>query len=305
MKEQIPYIITIGVLLIVIAIGATYIVTMNNNQPLVNNSNTNNKNSNDNKDEEQNNTINDNNNQNSNNDSKEDDSIKLSDNEIKKYLNYVPYLKATPVDTVYKDAYSGTHNQINTINKTILLYEAYYNTKEYRFSNWDDAPLIKNIEIEKGRHADGYYRVEDINSYLNKVFNISASVVPNEIKVPSRILFLQDDYYMAVGVAGAERYYKYTGSYDYSIENDSLIIYEDALFYFVDYSSIETPDNVTYKIYKNTDDMHNEVNAIGSFEYIYESEVDLSKYTDKELTKFKHVFKKNDSGYYWYSTEVV
>ncbi|MCM1052366.1 MAG: hypothetical protein NC483_00090 [Ruminococcus sp.] len=24
-----------------------------------------------------------------------------------------------------------------------------------------------------------------------------------------------------------------------------------------------------------------------------------------EFTKYKHVFKKNDTGYYWYSTEVV
>jgi len=221
------------------------------------------------------------------------------ENIVTKYLKYVPYLRGTLVNSsyseIYDDAYFGESTNINNINKNILLYSAITNTKTYDFYQGDRIPVLEN-----GYMAFSYHKVDEVIDYLNKVYNIDNSKLPNEIKIPGGTIILQDNYYLPIMGAGAASYEKYVYSTTYHEENDKLIIEEDVLFYFY-YDS-------KCNVYANTNDMHNEKNQIDIFNIDYsevKDGIDLKKYINKTPSKYKHIFKKINNEYVWYSTEVV
>lgn len=220
----------------------------------------------------------------------------LSDSEMAKYLEYVPYLESTLVEESYDDAYSGKNVNIDQINKNILLYSAITNTERYDFKHGDSIPKLEN-----GFDAISYYNVIDINDYLNKVYNIDNSNMPNKIKISGGTVVLKDNYYLPVMGAGSTPYDKYVYSTKHYLENNNLVIEENVLFYI--YNIGDSKCNV----YANTSDMHNETNVIDIFDldYTLANNISLKDYTDKTPTKYKHTYKKVNNEYVWYSTEIV
>lgn len=287
--ERAIYIVLIIILVAVIASGVTYIVM-------------------DNKDDNKTNEINDKeNNKGNNNQDDKEDKIALSAEEIEEYLSYVPFSYGTLIENdTYDDAYLGKNVNINNINKNIILLNAYYNTKEYTFEKEEDMPLINGFGPGfDGNTASAYYKKEDIAATLKKRFNLNISKVPTKVSILGGTLYLQNDFYLSILSAGGVEYEKYTIDYNYELINNDLIIYEESLFY--------TSRDLLYEkndIFTNTNDMHMNINSVGYFEGTeYQNlDNDLQNYLENNKiqgSKYKHTFKKNDTGYYWYSTEVT
>ncbi len=242
---------------------------------------------------------------------KEEEKIVLSDQEIKKYLSYVPFDNGTietcanPFDDCphyYDDAYSGNKETIDKINKEILLFNAYVNVPEYKFKDGEERPVHSGqIEGYDGKVAEKAYKKSDVEKYIKDAYNININDLPTKISIPGGIFYLSGDYYLALDTnIGTYIDTKNNKNINYDINDNDLIINEEAIFIPSNY-----PIGVNYKVYANTNNLHSKVNALvdmesRGFNKNYDDILSNLKYT-----KFKHTFKKNDSGYYWYSTEVV
>lgn len=242
---------------------------------------------------------------------KQEESSKIiTDEEIEKLLSYVPFLYGIlpleNTDDIYKDAYDVNKISIDTINKEILLYSAYTNL-ELKYFTEENAVIINGFgNGYDGTLADVYVTKKDINQYLNKAFRIDDYSLPNRIVIPGGNLYLQDDYYLVIFGAGSSGYYKLIDSYEYEIEeNDILMIYEKVWFGFHPYASNEII------IYSNSTDMHEDKNVINKLKFSDEEygnleKIDINKYIPNiKPTTYKHIFKKDKDGYYWYSTEMT
>ena len=246
---------------------------------------------------------------------KEEEKIVLSDQEIKKYLSYVPFdngtveICANPFDDCphyYDDAYSGNKETIDKINKEILLFSAYVNVPEYKFKDGEERPVhdAKYVGSEgvKVTDFDKVFKKSDVEKYIKDAYNVSMSELPTRLSVPAGILYLSSDgeYYITSYGRGAIYYKKDSKNVNYQINNGDLTITEEVVFIYDN-----APLELTYKVYANTLNLHNSQNELinitsRGFNKNYDDILSNLKYT-----KFKHTFKKNDSGYYWYSTEVV
>lgn len=228
-------------------------------------------------------------------DTKKEDII-LEEDSI--YLSYVPFINGSMgcANETYKDAYYGDRISINNIDKEVLLYNAYLNTQEYKFSENEEQPLIKDREGYSGYPAQVYYKVSDIKSFTNKAYNTLD--LPQEVGITGGILFKQDDYYLGTFGCGGSSYYKYTSNTKSYFEDNYYVIEEQALFIENGY--------ITYNIYGNTTDIKNQNNVIveldnSELKAFEDFDID-NQVKDLPKTTFKHLFKKSDNGYYWYQT---
>jgi len=294
MKKYIPYMI-ITILLIIIASGATYLLMQDNNEK---------------------NNIQNNIPDNEDNSNKNNKQVELNEKEIEKYLSYVPFLDASLVlNDTYIDAYDGNKNTIDKINKEIILYNVYKNTKEHIFKENEQRPIFYNLDICNNEPCnedfiDSYYKESDINGNLLKMYNIN-SLKFDYLAIPGGGLFYQNSYYGTHFGAGSEAYYKFSKNITSVKTQDYITIEEEAIFLreaSYDNDSILKEGKNLLKIYKNTSDMKNNKNVLKSIyidNNIEKEHINLENYGNFTYTKYKHTFKKNNEGYYWYRTEVV
>ena len=226
----------------------------------------------------------------------------LTPDDIIELLSYIPYSLLN--SNSYQNAYYGSkvtsENTLVVILSPILM-NRYLNDYAKDNSNFQDK--LQEYNMVYG----SVYSIKDVNNYLLKRYNLKL----NNIKdISDKIKMVKlDDTYMAFSNVGNSNIRTILNTL-LSVEDaytikDEAIITEKVLFY-------ELKDK-KYYIYKNTN-ISDDKNIIKIYDKIDENGKELS-YTDifnkiKEdfgdyQGTFKHTFKQNKTGYYWYSTEFI
>jgi len=211
-------------------------------------------------------------------------------------LNAIPYSNETM--GVYKDAYSQDKTIINdvigqAIISSFISYNKQYTTKD------DMEDYIKFSAKNSGFEVEEVYKTDLINEMLFKNYNINLKTYD----VPDGIEMVDLDLgYCAIKYDKKDslKQAKITIEMPMTEINGEIIIKEKAVFVVL--------KGDTYYVYKdsNINDGQEPLKTFSSDnKKIYEIH-DLVKEDFKDYkTVFKHTFRKNEFGYYWYSTELV
>lgn len=275
--ERSIYIVIIIILVACLASGTTYMIMKDKNDNKINDNESNNQ------DAENNDTekIED-----------KEEQITLSESELETYLNYVPYR-----GNILKN-----DNNINPYLQNLKVTDLNdINLTEYaiRLANFEDLDYIFEEDYLIKISAN------EVKSILKSVYNKSIEYFKTgkdnnnqeyyNINCLS-LLYENNFFYGRFGCGDAET--KVGVVDNYKLENNNLIIYE--------YAGLL--DDLIGKIYniKNNQTITNI--EIGYQEDLAETIAKATKYIKEnkiKFTKYKHTFKKNNTGYYWYSTEYI
>lgn len=223
----------------------------------------------------------------------------ISDNKLKEYLNYIPndYIESS------QSVYVNPTNVID-IDKSILLgkvlNDKFINCVEnrtcetkksdylglYNYSGVDGGP--SDIAVISKKEIDS----EFLKRYNNHIPTINEST-SNYIATYYNCYWYTKDYFIETDCVGSGFYEHLSVIENYETKNNELIIYEyAALAEEFEYS--EKYNIITYDKLKEIK-LNNPIEE--TKEYFNNHK--------QEFTKYKHTFKKNETGYYWYSTEVA
>ena len=235
----------------------------------------------------------------------EEREIYLTADEIIDLLLYVPYSMINMES--YNDAYYGDVVTSDSILSTILspsLISGFYDN--YAF---DDNKSSKFNELLKKNNIEyaSIFKKNDIIEYLMKRYNFeldSLSDISDKIKIVEL-----DNTYTAVALTERDNFsilYKYLISVDEAKgTTNSVAIKERSLFclfkndkwYIYKNTNISDENNIV-KIYDNKNSNGNTLEFSDIDEKIKEDFKDYNY-------QFKHTYRMNKTGYYWYSTEML
>lgn len=268
----------IVVLVAIIAIGGTYIVMSNTTD----NKNTENETDNDKKNEQN----------------------KLSDEELKKYLGYIPNQRTEIEKSVYKNPTSSSNiDQKELLGKTLNdKFAECKSNDSCQSQNTDFLGLDSYVNEEGKPYAFDVISKSEIDKvvmerYNTKLNNLKESTSDYVATYSSCYYYNKGYFFENESCVGHEDYEHLSIIETQEInENDKLVIYEYAALAESDFDDELNKINyiMDYKTSKKTilnDSLENAAN------YFEEHK--------KEFTKYKHIFKKNETGYYWVKTETV
>lgn len=242
---------------------------------------------------------------------------KLSNEEIEKYLSYVPFEYDSQViyctwkndedcsnENKYFDAYSKGKVSIKDINDELLLRMAIYKTKDVSLTDSFESDFSICGQGETCE-LDEYYKGESVKEKIYEMYNKNVDL--KEFSVGGGYAYYKNGYY-AIGY-GAGNYppTKLNKIINYEISNNDLVIVEQAIFI---YDMTSKTDGIDITKATNYD----EEDILKTFSYDSCAENNTcdtisQKYAKDNLNnsnKFKHTFKLNTNGtYYWYSTELI
>ncbi|MGN1012836.1 MAG: hypothetical protein ACI4ON_03290 [Clostridia bacterium] len=159
------------------------------------------------------------------------------------------------------------------------------------------------------------YEIKDVEDYLKSVFGNKQEIVKEDIETNMGFVFeydKKDDCFYGHEYAGGGGFgFTYQTVLDSADKNENgteVYIYD---YYIKSEQSLE--NNKEYKIYtycKNSDLIGTEVEDPSYFDIeskrLYINEDIINKYKENGLVKFKHTFKLDENGnYYWYCCEPV
>ncbi len=218
---------------------------------------------------------------------KEDD-IVISNTLLEEYLTYVPD------DNVSNSAYINKEFVNESANYTLMLgcaLNELYSDEEIEIKSSSLDEVLKrryNITV------DSLDLVDDEEDYIVGNNGICYSYYEN-IFYPM--------------VCGSSNYEKVDIIEDYSIEDDELIIYEYAVSFWTYYEKEGFFIGDYYKTIKDFDESNSTLDLIELDSNNYQDALEDAKtYLEENKNKFtlyKHIFKENSTGYYWYKTIVV
>lgn len=275
-------IILIIFLIICLIVGILYLYNNRNNNKNIENNNTNN------------NVVIDSN-------EEKEDTTKLNTEEINNYINDVPFMGLsgasycinadTCLDMNHNggDAYSGVEVNKENIDKKLLVVLGYDKVS---------SRIEETVSVDK------------IKSYIKDKYDITITDddLPYSIFVNGVAYELKDNNYVSVGVAGNNPGEKLSKVLNYYLDNEDLVIEEEALFVNDEMSIRETNE---YKIFSSTFDYYNNSKELERIKLNCKIEDDNCEiYSDLNIddikssyTMFKHTFKNVNGKYIWYSTE--
>jgi len=199
-----------------------------------------------------------------------EEKITLTESELKEYLSYVP------TNDVLDNKYSTVTNTDNKILLGTILFNLTLDA--------DDGAIIASLS-----KADELMQ----KMYNQKLGNYSDSYENGEWKnyvaTYASFCYTKEDNNFIVN-------YCSSGSETFNLIESYEAKYD--LLYIYSYHAYDSNEEIAdyyngYKASVNiTDDYNNSFNN-----YLKENK--------GKFTKYKHIFKKNENGYYWYSTEVI
>ncbi len=222
---------------------------------------------------------------------------KLTKADVKYYTSMVPF---TPEDLDnIKDAYTGQKTTIDDINDETKYSMAFNNTFRTTEKPSKEDYSKEFLELYGGNAPEevtDYVNVKasDMEETMKRLYNISLNNV-SSFEYPGGRVFKLGNYYCLYMGRGSTGSYKMTDDrqlhYEYD-DNDNLIIAESVL---IGFENLETHK---IDVYNNT----SRTTKIGEIDDYIENYIGNGFVP----TNFKHTFKKNNDGnYYWYSTEVI
>ncbi len=224
---------------------------------------------------------------------KNNQNITLTETELNKYLSYVPNTKENPIYNIKK-------TNLDSIEKKQLITKILDNeTNCWDKQNCDfDMNLklpVKNSEIfyYEAESVDRYYFPMDyiktkMQEYYNEeIPNLEETKKLEDMYNATLGYIYQNNYFLGLGGGETDDLFvSYIDSYNAS--KKELVIYE----YVGHYSYFH---ETLYDYYNNYE-----------VKLAYETNFqDYLKDNKSNFTKYKHTFKKNTTGYYWYSTEII
>lgn len=225
-----------------------------------------------------------------------DNNIYLSNEQIIDLLSYVPNSSVKIKN--YDNAYCGKKVTFSEISEAILspIFMSNY-THIYKFEDIN----LQNSNIQ----VENIFLNTEINQYLMTHYNYDLGLLEN-VNTEIDIINLNDEY-TAFNDKKIDNIVflpkVIISTFSSSVTKKDAIIIEKAVFYM-------SKDN-KYYVYKNSNisndnliKIYDKIDKDGKkldyniFDKIKEDFVDYKG-------EFKHTFKKNKTGYYWYSTEFI
>ena len=234
-----------------------------------------------------------------------DEEVTLDPDKVIDLLSYIPYTVFNVEN--YHDAYHGQLVNNNDISSTILSPLLV----SYRYDNYglkeQENTYFKKIMEKDNYGYVGIFKTNDIDKYLSKYYNLELNSIKN-IEDKIKIAKIDKTYTEIV----QNKYYGYAIVYKSKISiegvqatSSSAVIKEKIIFFtqkndkYYAYKNTNIYDNQNIiKIYDTTDE---DGNLLNSDDMINKIRNDFENYN----YVFKHTFKKNKTGYYWYSTEFI
>ena len=225
----------------------------------------------------------------------------LTPDNIIELLSYIPY-SIINIDN-YKAAYYGDKV---TSEDAIPVILSPYLMSEYLDDYAKDSSNFENRLKELNMEYSSVYLTKDIENYLKTRYNLKL----NDIKdISDKIKIAKlDNKYTAFSIEGNNKltllFNTFLSVTDASYIDDGIMITEKTLFYtlkddkYYVYKNTNVIDENIIKVYNKIDESRKELDYSDIIEKIKE---DFKDYNGT----FKHTYKKNNNGYYWYSTEFV
>lgn len=230
----------------------------------------------------------------------------LSDEELNKYLSYVPMLLeydsekggALSADYGYKlDSYTGKTVTVADLDERLLLAIAYNMTEK-------EEGVQESLKYSWcGANAtctgDSYVSIEKLNNTLKKLYNIESAKdqVGSTFRVVGGVVEKSNNYYVRYmsmgGVALRKGISEIKG---YRVKGDTLTIYEQVGFE----GSVSTASKALRYTNQENDQKYD-------FRLDTDTKEKITKYFEENIDKFaifKHTFKLGTNNeYYYYKTE--
>lgn len=198
---------------------------------------------------------------------------KITDDEIKKYLSYVPI-----GDTWEKDAYTEEKVDINTVSKKAILNTILYNENYDKLSEEDFHNKLEemyNIQIDQFK----FEYSDEFEKYLYE----------------DSLIVFEDGYYFVMG-HGSRKDKSSNNKISYELLGNDLIIKEQVALIV---------SSECHAAVMNGSEFIIEYALCGETGYVGDYE-EYIKDNFSNFNTYKHTFKLNSNGkYYWYSTEVI
>ena len=246
--------------------------------------------------------------------------LDIESNEVKElYEKLVDYSDGGSSDYPVGSVYSSYKTNYNNLNKS-LLYKAYENYYEKYLKNKSNSnEKYVTCDELKSNSVNNYY---DNNCQEPTYITVDEVDLKNElinlIGVDQEKEFNYIDFSPSANVDCIHKENKY-----YCYNHDGGDVYfgkslkeiskaqkdKDGIIYIYDsYLLLHYTDSETFEVY-NTYDKDKKLNTFEKDDNKEEQnnlKAYISKYGDKDINTFKHTFKKDSAGnYYWYSTEIV
>ena len=233
-------------------------------------------------------------------DKKESTDITIDDKYINELSYSIPYSNNTM--GVYKDAYSQDKTIINDVIGSAVITVTKTNFYDLVSNKKEDIDHINYLLKEKNLEGEKAYKLEYVNDLLTKRFNINLNTydIPNGVN----IIHLNNDYsnYIVIQFEKKDVLKQLKSVIDMNVYelNGEIIMNEKAVFIVL--------KGDTYYVYANTD-INNGQEPLKVYNYDNRSIFEIlesvkNDFKDYKAT-FRHTFRKNELGYYWYSTEMV
>ena len=219
----------------------------------------------------------------------------FDEKELNNIISYIPYSNATI--GLYKDAYNGELTIINDVISMAYISSITGKLREsYSFKD-NNKSYTDLLLKEQGLKNVLVYEVSFVNEQLAKKYNITLNSydVPDDIKIyylNNELVVIQNDttdISKQAKISLDGNFYESNGEIIYN-EKAVFAVFKDNKYYIYENSSIKGEPIKTYDYNNRT------LNEIAS--------VIREDFKDYKTT-FKHTFRKNELGYYWYSTEMV
>lgn len=276
--ERYIYITLIVILVGIISAGTTYIIMKNNDKTEIKENNNNSNNNEQDKNE----------NQNNNEEPNKPEKIVLSNKELEEYIKYIPdYITLTNEELNQESIYKRKNTNINELKNTDLLAKILY-----------VLTIEQDLEIETGNNIVS--NTSKLNTIMQEKYNQKLDNYHNSFDENGNfrsyvakydyLCFSKKDNNFSADICTSGNGSEFNSIIDnYDANDTDLIIYTYNGLEYDDGNKIIIEDIYTRKQY--------EITNSSSKEYI--------KNNKSKFTKYKHIFKKNSTGYYWYSTEIV
>lgn len=232
--------------------------------------------------------------------------LKLSSEELEKYLSYVPIKEELDdYEDLYdytNDAYSGNLETVTNLSEELLMAKAFTLSQKSTTKEKLEFPWCGDLITCE---ADEYVTIDEFNNTIKEIYNIKY-LERTDFTISGGGVNKVANYYVSYYGRGAFDLIKINKIVDYEIKNDDLIIYEQAGFINFD----DNPNSFdllkstnSNSIIKTFDESKYNTN-LGYDEIINFVKLYMES-NSKDFNIFKHTFKLNENNtYYWYSTEI-
>lgn len=243
---------------------------------------------------------------------KPEENITLSNQELEKYLSYIPYYNQTD------NAYVSKLKDYQTIDKDFLkiaiinsIQECFDNDEiKCPFNHSTPKKIKAKMKYYEGDETPNYIPLDYINKILLEQYNLELTDLKNSLnddedgmQIGGMTFIYEDGYFLRLNGGGGYEQSTIIKLLDsYTATKDELIIYEYAANHQKLSETFEEINSlVDYRNGKKID----LTNTCNDSQTENNCALNILKQQKNTYTKYKHTFKKNKTGYYWTKTEVA